>query len=97
MPLCRPVTASPRSSPARQRILRVGAIGTPGLLHWLVIGAVISAARAQEVKDGQFPVVSNLKAGVAKVDITPPDAAAVGFPGMCRRSPACAIHCTRRY
>ena len=28
-----------------------------------------------EIADGQFPVVSNLRAGVAKVDITPAEVA----------------------
>lgn len=38
----------------------------------MLVGLLISPALAGEVQDGQFPVESNLKAGVAKVDITPP-------------------------
>lgn len=49
-----------------------------------MIGTLVSTAQAQEVVDGQFPVVSNLKAGVAKVDITPPDAATVKVAGHVR-------------
>ena len=38
--------------------------------------SLLASSDAQEIKDGQFPVISNLRAGVAKIDITPPDAAA---------------------
>lgn len=41
--------------------------------------------QAQEIKDGQFPVASNLKAGVAKIDITPPDAAETKIAGHVRQ------------
>lgn len=37
----------------------------------IMVGWHSLAAFAAEVKDGQFPVTSNLRAGVAKVDITP--------------------------
>jgi hypothetical protein len=40
-------------------------------------GSPLRAAEDGAVIDGQFPVVSNLRAGVAKVDITPSDV--VGF------------------
>lgn len=46
---------------------------------------VLSSASAEEIKDGQFVVTSNLKAGVAKIDITPPDAAAVKVVGHVRQ------------
>lgn len=46
---------------------------------------VLPFASAEEIKDGQFAVTSNLKAGVAKIDITPPDAAAVKIVGHVRQ------------
>lgn len=46
---------------------------------------VLTSASAEEIKDGQFVVTSNLKAGVAKIDITPPDAAAVKVVGHVRQ------------
>ena len=46
---------------------------------------VLSSAYAQEIVDGKFPVISNLKAGVAKVDITPPDAAEIKLVGHVRQ------------
>ncbi|WP_395752303.1 hypothetical protein [Prosthecobacter sp.] len=55
----------------------------PALLLGLYL--VLSSAPAQEIKDGQFSVVSNLKAGVAKVDITPPDASAIKIVGHVRQ------------
>ncbi|MEN3944164.1 hypothetical protein WJU23_22875 [Prosthecobacter sp. SYSU 5D2] len=45
---------------------------------------LLFSAHAQEVMDAQFAVISNLKAGVAKVDITPPDAAATKIVGHVR-------------
>ena len=46
---------------------------------------IVFSAHAQEIVDGKFPVTSNLKAGVAKVDISPPDAAAIQIVGHVRR------------
>lgn len=46
---------------------------------------VLPFAAAEEIKDGQFAVTSNLKAGVAKIDITPPDATAVKIVGHVRQ------------
>ncbi len=43
------------------------------LLVLLTMLCSMSLAQSQEARDGQFPIVSNLKAGVAKVDITPTD------------------------
>ena len=51
------------------------------LLSW----SLLIQLGAQEVKDGQFPVISNLRAGVAKIDITPPDAAATKIVGHVRQ------------
>lgn len=45
---------------------------------------MLFSAHAQEVMDAQFAVISNLKAGVAKVDITPPDAATTKIVGHVR-------------
>lgn len=39
---------------------------------WILAGLLNAPGLAVEVEDGRFPVESNLKAGVAKVDITPP-------------------------
>jgi hypothetical protein len=39
------------------------------------------SAIADDIKDGQFPVTSNLRAGVAKVDITPSDVVGVTVVG----------------
>lgn len=49
------------------------------------ISIMLFSAQAQEVADGSFDVVSNLKAGAAKVDITPPDAAATKIVGHVRQ------------
>jgi hypothetical protein len=46
---------------------------------------ILHSASAEEIKDGQFAVTSNLKAGVAKIDITPPDAMAVKIVGHVRQ------------
>ncbi|HRX55900.1 MAG TPA: hypothetical protein P5016_15400, partial [Verrucomicrobiales bacterium] len=51
-----------------------------------VVAALVNALSppstgAQEVKDGQFAVSSNLKVGVAKVDITPDQVAGVTVVG----------------
>lgn len=46
---------------------------------------ILSSAKAQEAVDGRFAVISNLKAGAAKVDITPPDAAATKIVGHVRQ------------
>lgn len=46
---------------------------------------MLSFAHAQEVKDGQFAVISNLKAGVAKIDITPTETAAIKIVGHVRQ------------
>ncbi len=43
------------------------------------------SAKAQEIRDGSFPIISNLKAGVAKVDITPPDATEIKLVGHVRQ------------
>jgi neutral ceramidase len=51
------------------------------LLSW----SLLIQLGAQEVKDGQFPVISNLRAGVAKIDITPPDAASTKIVGHVRQ------------
>jgi neutral ceramidase len=51
------------------------------LLSW----SLLTPLGAQEVKDGQFPVISNLRAGVAKIDITPPDAASTKIVGHVRQ------------
>lgn len=51
----------------------------------LCVPFIVSLASAQGLKDGQFPVTSNLRAGVAKIDITPPDAAAVKVVGHVRQ------------
>ncbi len=42
----------------------------------LVLSCVVGVSAA-EIKDGQFPVQSNLRAGVAKVDITPKQVAGI--------------------
>jgi hypothetical protein len=55
----------------------------PALL--LCASFVRHSAIAEEIKDGQFAVTSNLKAGVAKIDITPPDAMAVKIVGHVRQ------------
>jgi hypothetical protein len=47
--------------------------------------SLLASSDAQEIKDGQFPVISNLRAGVAKIDITPPDAAATKIVGHVRQ------------
>jgi hypothetical protein len=49
--------------------------------------ALVLAAAANEppVEDGQFPVTSNLRAGVAKVDITPSDVAGSKVVGHTRK------------
>ena len=44
---------------------------TTGALSLLVCAAFAASAHAAEIVDGQFAVQSNLRAGVAKVDITP--------------------------
>lgn len=52
--------------------------------RWLLTLACLTsttAALAQELRDGQFSVVSNLKAGVGKVDITPTDVAGLTVIG----------------
>jgi hypothetical protein len=46
---------------------------------------VLPLAAAEEIQDGQFDVTSNLKAGVVKIDITPPDAAAIKIVGHVRQ------------
>jgi neutral ceramidase len=46
---------------------------------------LLFSAQAQEGVDGQFAVSSNLKVGVAKVDITPPDAATTKIVGHVRQ------------
>ena len=51
----------------------------------LLSSLVLSFAHAQEVKDGQFAVISNLKAGVAKIDITPTDSTAIKIVGHVRQ------------
>jgi len=47
--------------------------------------SLLASSDAQETKDGQFPVISNLRAGIAKIDITPPDAAATKIVGHVRQ------------
>jgi len=47
---------------------------------------VLPLAAAEEIQDGQFVVTSNLKAGVVKIDITPPDAAAIKIVGHVRQA-----------
>lgn len=51
----------------------------------LLSSLVLSFAHAQEVQDGQFAVTSNLKAGVAKIDITPTETAAIKIVGHVRQ------------
>lgn len=41
------------------------------LLIAAVLGGLVTVTFAAEIEDGRFPVQSNLRAGVAKVDITP--------------------------
>jgi neutral ceramidase len=41
------------------------------LLLLIVASVFLSTARAADTQDGRFPVASNLRAGVSKVDITP--------------------------
>lgn len=60
---------------------RAGQPRWPRSLLGLSICLAIAGARAQEIKDGQFAVASNLKAGVAKIDITPPDVVGVTVAG----------------
>jgi neutral ceramidase len=55
----------------------------PALLS--CVSFVLFSASAEEIKDGQFAVTSNLKAGVAKIDITPPDAAEIKIVGHVRQ------------
>ena len=57
---------------------------SPTAWRWLLTIACLtstSIALAQELRDGQFSVVSNLKAGVGKVDITPTDVAGLTVIG----------------
>lgn len=54
-------------------------------LPLLALLAFFSLAHAQEVQDGQFAVTSNLKAGVAKIDITPTDTTAIKIVGHVRQ------------
>ena len=49
----------------------------------LLFLVLLASAHAQVI-DGQFPVTSNLKAGVAKVDITPPEVKGVIVTGHTR-------------
>jgi neutral ceramidase len=53
------------------------------LLRTLVVllCLLVHPATAQESKDGQFAVTSNLRAGVAKVDITPSEVVAITVAG----------------
>ena len=53
-------------------------------LPLLALLAFFSLAHAQVI-DGQFPVPSNLKAGVAKIDITPTDTTAIKIVGHVRQ------------
>ncbi len=53
-------------------------------LPLLALLAFFSLAHAQVI-DGQFPVASNLKAGVAKIDITPTDTTAIKIVGHVRQ------------
>jgi neutral ceramidase len=48
-------------------------------------GSPLSAAEGDAVIDGQFPVVSNLRAGVAKVDITPSEVTGFTVAGHTRQ------------
>ena len=41
----------------------------------LLCGLFLQTVSAEEIKDGEFAVTSNLRAGVAKVDITPTEVA----------------------
>ncbi len=58
--------------------------------HFIIVSGVLFALALRgpslnaEVVDGQFPVTSNLRAGVAKVDITPPDLAGIKVVGHVR-------------
>jgi neutral ceramidase len=51
----------------------------------LFLCLLLPAALAEEIKDGQFSVNSNLRAGVAKVDITPADVVAITVSGHHRQ------------
>ena len=54
-----------------------GLVVTASFVLSVAAASIAHSASAAEVVDGQFPVTSNLRAGVAKVDITP--ANVVGF------------------
>ncbi len=51
----------------------------------IAVSLVHFVAVADEIKDGQFPVQSNLRAGVAKVDITPAETDGVMVTGHRRK------------
>ena len=52
--------------------------------HLLIAASIALASAGAQVIDGQFPVTSNLKAGVAKVDITPSGVAGTKTVGHVR-------------
>jgi len=51
----------------------------------LLVGLIAPLLHAQNLPDGQFPVASNLRAGVAKVDITPPKVETITIVGHRRQ------------
>lgn len=51
------------------------------LFTFVIVLSFLRISAGQEVVDGTFPAVSNLKAGVAKVDITPSDVAGMTVIG----------------
>jgi len=64
---------------SRDRI--IAAMKTPILVAFAVLLPLISSP----AQDGQFPIVSNLRAGAAKVDITPVDVTGISIAGHRRQ------------
>ena len=54
-------------------------------LPLLTLLVFFSLTHAQEVQDGQFAITSNLKAGVAKINITPTDSTVIKIVGHVRQ------------